>query len=310
MNLTLNQLQCFDAVVSEGSLQAAADKLSRSQPSISLAIKSLEGQLGLTLLDRSGYRVTLTEAGRDFHRRARVLLSELRTLKTHATQLATGRESELRLVIGDLFPLSGRLALLQRFFDGHPGTQLHLHFEAISGPWERLFAGEADLILHHIDKTDPRLEFIDLRSVRLVPVVAPGFLRFPLSRSIRPEEMRDYVQCVIRDTAQHSPRRDYYLIEGARQWTVSDQLMKKELILQGLGWGHLPDYLIESELRKRTLLPISGEHFKGGTVELVAARRRDVTHGPVANQLWKFIAEHAAKDRPTRARARRGSKTA
>jgi len=308
MNLTLNQLQCFDAVVSEGSFQAAADKMSRSQPSVSLAVKNLEGQLGLTLLDRSGYRVTLTEAGRDFHRRARILLSELRTLKTHATQLATGRESELRIVIGDLFPLSGRLVLLQRFFDGHPGTQLHLHFEAISGPWERLFAGEADLILHHIDKTDPRLEFVDLRSVRLTPVVAPGFLRFPLSRSIRPEDMRDYVQCVIRDTARHSPQRDYYLIEGARQWTVSDQLMKKELILQGLGWGHLPDYLIQSELRKRTLLPISGEHFKGGTVELVAARRRDVTHGPVANQLWKFIAEHAARNRPTR--ARRGAKTA
>jgi DNA-binding transcriptional LysR family regulator len=301
MNLTLNQLQCFDAVVSEGSFQAAADKLSRSQPSVSLAVKNLESQLGLTLLDRSGYRVTLTEAGRDFHRRARVLLAELRTLKSHATQLATGRESELRIIVGDLFPLRGRLALLQRFFDDHPGTQLHLHFEAISGPWERLFAGEADLILHHIDKTDPRLEFIDLQPVRLVPVVAPGFLRFPLSRTIRPEQMRDYVQCVIRDTAQRSPRRDYYLVEGARQWTVSDQLMKKELILQGLGWGHLPDYLIESELRKRTLLPLSGEHFKGGTVELVAARRRDVTHGPVANQLWAFIAQHATNNRRRKA---------
>ena len=54
MMVTLHQLECFDAVVSEGTFQAAAQKLRRSQPSISAAVKNLEDQLGLTLLDRSG----------------------------------------------------------------------------------------------------------------------------------------------------------------------------------------------------------------------------------------------------------------
>lgn len=102
---------------------------------------------------------------------------------------------------------------------------------------ERLVDGQADLILHHIDKADPRLEFIDLFAVKIVPVVAPNFLRFPISKSITPEAMRDYVQCVNRDSARHSPPRDYYLLEGARSWTVSDELMKRELILQGNGLG-------------------------------------------------------------------------
>src|SRR6202030_2557215 len=124
----------------------------------------------------------------------RVLLAELRALKTHAAQLAMQEESELRVVIGDLCPLPEILGLLRRFFDGCPGTRLHLHFEALSGPWERLFDGEADLIFHHIDKADPRLEFIDLFAVELVPVVAPDFLRFPISDSITPEQMRDYAQ--------------------------------------------------------------------------------------------------------------------
>jgi hypothetical protein len=61
--------------------------------------------------------------------------------------------------------------------------------------------------------------------------------------------MRDYVQCVIRDTARHSGPRDYFLLEGARSWTVSDQLMKRKLILQRMGWGHMPRYLIEDDLR-------------------------------------------------------------
>ena len=294
MDVTIHQLQCFDAVVTEGSFQAAAEIMRRAQPSVSLAVRNLEAQLGLSLLDRSGYRVSLTEAGRSFHGRARVFLHELRALKTHASQLAMGEESELRVVIGDLCPLPENLALLRRFFDSCPATRLHLHFEAISGPWERLFDEEADLILHHIDKSDPRFEYMDLFKVRLIPVVSPAFLRFPISRAITPEAMRDYVQCVIRDTARRSPPQDYYLLEGARSWTVSDQLMKKELIVQGMGWGHLPHYLIEQELNDGGLLPITGEYFKGGHVELVAARRRDAPHGPIANRLWRFLGEQAA----------------
>jgi DNA-binding transcriptional LysR family regulator len=292
--LTIHQLLCFHAVVTEGGFQAAAEKLLRSQPAVSSAVKNLEAQLRLSLLDRSGYRVALTEAGRSFHERTRVFLHELRSLQDHATQLAMGEESELRVVIGDLCPLPEILGLLRRFFDGCPGTRLHLHFEAITGPWERLLDDEADLILHHIDKSDPRLEFIDLFTVKLVPVVAPNFLRFPISRSITPEQMREYVQCVIRDTAQRAAPRDFYLVEGARSWTVSDQLMKKELILQGMGWGHLPRYLIEQELRDASLLPIVGRNFKGGQVELVAARRRNMPHGPVANRLWHYIGEQAS----------------
>jgi DNA-binding transcriptional LysR family regulator len=293
--LTLHQLVCFEAVVTEGSFQAAAEKLLRSQPTVSSSVKNLESQLRLSLLDRSGYRVALTEAGRSFYERTRVFLHETKRLREHAAQLAMGEESELRVVIGDVSPLPETLGLLRRFFDGCPGTKLHLHFEAISGPVERLLDGQADLILHHIDKADSRLEFVDLSVVKILPVVAPKFLRFPVSKSITPEQMRDYVQCVIRDTARHSQRRDYYLVEGARSWTVSDQLMKRELILQGMGWGHMPRYLIEQNLRDGRLLPITGRHFRGGQVELVAARRRNTPHGPIANRLWQFIGDQAAE---------------
>jgi DNA-binding transcriptional LysR family regulator len=300
--LTIHQLLCFDAVVAEGSFQAAADRLHRTHPSVFTAVKNLEAHLGLTLFDRAGYRVTLTEAGRSFHRRTRVFLAELGALRDHAAQLAMGEESELSVVIGDLCPLPEIFGLLRRFFDACPGTRLNLHFEAISGPWERLLDGEADLIFHHIDKSDTRFEFIDLGAVQVVPVAAPGFLPFAVSDALTPEQMRDHVQCVIRDTARHSEPRSYFLIEGARQWTVSDQLMKKELILQRMGWGHMPDFLIADELRDGRLLALTGRHFAGGRSEIVAARQRNHPHGPIAQRLWSYVAEQAPamKRRPNR----------
>ncbi len=292
--LTLLQLQSFEAVVGEGGFQAAAVKLGRTQPTVFAAVKNLEAQLGLALLDRSGYRVALTEAGRSFHDRVRVFLHDLHGLQNHARQLAMGEESEFRVVVGDLCPVPQVLGLLRSFFNRHPATRLHLHVEAIAGPWERLFDGEADLIVHHIDKADPRLEFIDLLAVRLIPVVAPGFLRLPISEELTPDQMRAYVQCVIRDTARHAPRPNFYIIEGAQSWTVADQLMKKEIIVQGAAWGHLPDFLIEQELRERRLLSIAGRHLRGGLAEITAARRRDVAHGPVAHRLWRHIEERSA----------------
>jgi DNA-binding transcriptional LysR family regulator len=119
--------------------------------------------------------------------------------------------------------------------------------------------------------------------------VAPNFLSFPISRTITPHQMREHVQCVIRDSARHSTRRDYYLVEGSRTWTVSDQLMKKEFILQGMGWGHMPTFLVSDEVRDGRLLSIAGRHLKGGVAEIVAARRSDRPHGPVANRLWHYI---------------------
>ncbi|WP_266157900.1 LysR family transcriptional regulator [Dyella silvatica] len=306
---TLHDLQCFDAVVRAGGFQAAAATLHRSHPAVFAAVAKLERQLGLSLLDRSGYRVTLTDTGQAFHRRAQSLLRGMEDLRTHAAQLAMGEESELRVVIGDLCPLSQTLGLLSRFFAQCPGTRLHLHFEAITGPWERLFDGEADLILHHIDKSDPRLEWLDLCKVQLIPVVATGFLPFPVSRSIRPDQMRDFTQCIIRDTARHSASRSYFVIEGAHQCTVPDQLMKKEIILQGMGWGHMPHFLVEQELREGRLQSIAGSYMPGHAEELVVARHRDKPQGPVASRLWNYLKQQAPQIRlaakPTAASPRR-----
>ncbi|WP_206957024.1 LysR family transcriptional regulator [Trinickia acidisoli] len=290
---TLHDLQCFDAVVRSGGFQAAAAALHRSHPAVFAAVARLERQLGLALLDRSGYRVRLTADGRAFHRKAQTLLNEFAGLRTYATQLAMGEESELHVVIGDLCPREQTLTLLARFFGACPGTRLHLHVEAVAGPQERLLDGNADLILHRVDKTDPRIEWVDVCEIELVPVIAPALLPERLPRSVKPEHLRELTQCVMRDTARHTPARDYFVVEGAPQCTVSDQSMKREIILQGLGWGHLPRYLIEDDLRKSRLRSLAGRHLPGASEEIVVARRSDRPHGPVAERLWCYLGEHA-----------------
>jgi DNA-binding transcriptional LysR family regulator len=301
MDFTFHELACLQAVVSEGSFQAAAAKLHRSHPAVYAAIKKLENRVGVALLDRSQYRVRLTEAGRAFHRHAAAVLAQAESLDALARQMAQGHEADLRVVIGDLSPVGTVLAPLKRFFQACPQTRLHLHFESLGGPWERLLEEEADLILHHVDKSDARFEWADWCKVTLVPVVAPGYLPFPRTRQITPEQMKRCVQVVIRDSARLSSR-DYFLIQGAPSWTVPDQRTKKELIVRGMGWGHLPLHLVDKELRSGKLLSLEGVHFKRSSLDVVVARLRHKAVGPVAGALWQFLLGEGGSAVPNKSR--------
>jgi DNA-binding transcriptional LysR family regulator len=95
----------------------------------------------------------------------------------------------------------------------------------------------------------------------------------------------------MRDTARHTPARDYFVVPGAAQCTVSDQSMKREIILHGLGWGHLPRHMIEDDLRKNRLRSLANRHMPGAREKIVAARRADRPHGPVAERLWRYLTD-------------------
>ncbi|MGK7906856.1 MAG: LysR substrate-binding domain-containing protein [Synechococcus sp.] len=61
---TLDQLRIVRAIAEQGSFRKAADKLFISQPAVSLQVQSLERALEVTLFDRGGRKVVLTEPGK------------------------------------------------------------------------------------------------------------------------------------------------------------------------------------------------------------------------------------------------------
>ncbi len=295
-NFTLHHLRCFDAVIRAGSFQAAATEINRSHPSIHAAIGALESQAGFALFDRSGYRVQLTKDGQAFYKKTLSLLDEANELAQLAQGVSAGNESLLSLVIGDISPVDKTLDLLKPFFTKNQNTRLDLHFETLGGPLEQLRKEKANLIIHNADPSDTELETIPLFSVQIIPVVAPDFLDFPIDEDVTPEKMRAYPQCIIRDTAINQPEQNHFIIKGARQWTVADQFTKKQIIAQGMGWGHLPDFLIKKSLKTGKLLALTGKHFRGKTVTISAVRLRTQSHGPIAGKLWKHFEQHALKD--------------
>ncbi|GAA06590.1 bacterial regulatory helix-turn-helix, lysR family protein [Photobacterium leiognathi subsp. mandapamensis svers.1.1.] len=67
----LRQMSIFAHIVEEGSVSAAANKLDLSKSVVSQHLKTLEQELGITLLKRTTRRHTLTQAGEAFYQSCR-----------------------------------------------------------------------------------------------------------------------------------------------------------------------------------------------------------------------------------------------
>lgn len=98
--MLLKQMQYFVTVVNCHSFTEAAEQCYISQSAISQQLKSLENELGVTLMKREGRQFELTPAGEYFYRHSRELLDEIEKLKKETIRL--GEDQELTLKIGYL----------------------------------------------------------------------------------------------------------------------------------------------------------------------------------------------------------------
>lgn len=97
MRLDLNLLEIFCCVVEEGGFSKAAEKLRRSQPTISGHIRNLESFVGTKLLDRFPRHIVLTHAGKLLYRYGQSILREKESAERELKQLLNREAGEITL---------------------------------------------------------------------------------------------------------------------------------------------------------------------------------------------------------------------
>ncbi len=289
MNISLAQMRYLDAIASQGSFHAAARLLNKSHPNLVLSMKKLEEALGFAVFDRSGYRTGLSAKGQVYLKHVRSVLSEAEKCQAVARELQKDQETELRLVIGDITPIAPVLSLVKTFKKTHDFSRLHLLFENLYGPVERLLEGQADMIVHHLPAPDIRFETKAFCQIDIVPVIAPELLGKTSPYSLRYEDLKPFPQCVIRDTAQHPKSPDYFVLPEHTHIYVGDQATKREVIRQGLAWGHMPDFLVRKDIEQGRLINLTGPHIPAHNIPIKIIRLRDSYKGPLARSLWNAL---------------------
>ena len=125
--MDLNRASIFVRVAQTGGFTRAAEAMNLPTSSISRSVARLEEELGVTLLERTTRKVSLTDAGRAFFERARDALAGLEEANALALDAAREAHGVVRVALPPEF---GAFAgsLLSPFLAAHPRIRVELTF--------------------------------------------------------------------------------------------------------------------------------------------------------------------------------------
>ncbi len=159
------------SVYKEGSFTAAAERLFISQPSLSAAIKKLEGELGSPLFERGSGGVKLTEVGEEYIRAAERIMDireEFSNRLNDINELNIGH-----IIVGGTNYLSSYLLprIINRFAERYPNVEVTLVEANSSKMGEMLKAGEIDIIIDSFDENFDEYEVYPLTNEAILVCV-------------------------------------------------------------------------------------------------------------------------------------------
>ncbi|NQY39015.1 MAG: hydrogen peroxide-inducible genes activator [Henriciella sp.] len=171
---TLRQLEFLCAVADNGSFSKAAEACHVTQPTLSAAIKEIEGLLSVQLIEREARGASLTQAGEAAVERARGILSDTADLVSAAQQAGAPLTGAFRLgAIPTIAPflLPKTLKALRA---AHPSLKLYLREDQTDRLLEALRSRKLDAALIALPWEAPGVETMDLGEDEFLLVAPPG----------------------------------------------------------------------------------------------------------------------------------------
>ncbi len=263
MHVTLRQLRVFEAVARHLSYTKASRELHLSQPAVSMQIRQLEDDIGISLFEKIGRKVGLTEAGRELFDYSRSISRSLQEMEEVLESLKGVSRGRLNIAVASTVNYFAP-RLLAVFHQRFPGINLKLDVTNRESLVRALEANSLDMVLMGLppDEVDVESEaFMDNPLVVVAPPAHPlvGEKQIPLTRlSNEVFVMREAGSgtriAMERFFAEHgiSPRH-------GMQMTRNEAI--KQAVRAGLGLSVVSLHTIELELETRRLVILDVEGF-------------------------------------------------
>ena len=171
--MDLASLQVFQTVARERSFSRAAEKLYRTQPAVSIAMRKLEDWVGQPLFVRGSGARTLTDAGMLLSEYADRMLNLREEIRKGMQELRELERGQISLGVNES-AIHALLPALDLYRQIHPGIHIRVH---------RVFSRDVprEVMNHHLDigvisylPEERELEAVEFRRDSLVMVVWPG----------------------------------------------------------------------------------------------------------------------------------------
>jgi len=190
MALNLHHLRLFAAVVEHGGFSKAARALNLSQPAISKSLNELEKQVHVTLLDRGGRSLVLTEAGRTLYARAGELFGVERVAERELRELRGLKRGALRVAASTTIATYILPTYLGRFRTRHPNVRIRAANANTRTVLRLLLEFRVDVALVEGPVSHSRVDVVPWREDELVVIAHPEHPLLQRSR-VSPPDLAD-----------------------------------------------------------------------------------------------------------------------
>jgi len=260
MKLDLDSIRVLDTVVKHGSFAAAAKKLHRAQSAVSYQIKKLETSLNLTIFDRSEYRAVLTAEGQVILSEGKRLLAQAENIEQLARQLSQEWEPRFEVVIDGILQISPIMNVIKALTAEDIPTKISLTMEYLGGVQHRFEQNQADLMIVKEYQASAQLLSHPLSKVACLLCVSHDH---PLAKleKVDLSTLQQHIELSVHDSSDQNLYSVKHMhFGGERMFYLSDFKSKKEAVLQGIGFGWMPYYLVAKELSSGSLIEVKYLH--------------------------------------------------
>ena len=260
--MNLRQLELFVAVVETGSFSRGAEAALLTQSTVSQHIATLESEVELQLLDRTGQGVVLTHAGELFLQHARQVLAECDTLRQAMAGFRGLQQTSLTVGASNV-PANYLIpAILPRLAVEHPGIALTVQTGDSREMLEDLLADAVELAVVGNRSDDKGIDFLPLTGDLLVLAVNT---QHPWSRckSIALDDL-ERSPLIVRESGSGSGHALQQALQQAGfdpdRLQVAVRLGSNEAVRQavlgGFGAAFLSEISIQQELKREELVKV------------------------------------------------------
>jgi DNA-binding transcriptional LysR family regulator len=262
------QMEMFVAVVEEGGVRAAAERVFRTEPAVSMAIRKLEEEIGAPLFDRSKrYAYRLTEAGEALFKYAKQMLGLRKEAVSVLSDLTKVRTGLLRIGANESLSLHLFPEIAQAFLKQHERIQIELRCGRSESLLGELKERKLDLALVSFEPQDKGLEAKFITRDELVLITSAGH-PFAKKTSVDIQELGKE-SILVMDISRPSPwhrkisdafersKAPFHLrLENAPIETI------KKMVAIGIGIGFVPRISVREEIASGQLciVPVEGFH--------------------------------------------------
>ena len=286
-----DELALFVAVVEAGSFRQAADNLGIDNSVVSRGVKRLEQKLATQLLNRTTRRLTLTDEGEWFYRRAVTILSDMADAENQLLSRRQLPQGILRVDAATPFILHQLVPLIGEFRRRYPAIELQL--ESSDG-FINLLERRVDVAIRIGELADSSLRALPLGSSRLRILAAPAYL----ARCGTPVLPADLAQHQLLGFSTSDNLNLWPLMgEHGDRLPIQPQLKAssgetlRQLALAGEGLVCLSDFMTASDRASGALVEVLARSNSGASRPILGVFYTDAQRDPRLRAWLDFLRE-------------------